>query len=207
MILRCVLLLGMLLAGACFAQEPPTDRQVKAAFVFRFAEYVRWPEAAFASADSPLVIGVLGDRLAADELAAVTSGRRSRGRPVVVRALNEREAPGGLHVLFVTEPLNARLRQVIRAVEGPVLIVTEAGDALGQGSVINFVSQSQRVRFEIGLGAAQSRNLVLSSALLSLAINVRKESSVPQLLLARGGPVPAFATHVAAGTTWASFAP
>jgi hypothetical protein len=57
-----------------------------------------------------------------------------------------------------------------------VLVVTESEDGLSSGSVINFVIADRRVRFEVALGPANARSLSIASGLLSVAINVRKDS-------------------------------
>jgi hypothetical protein len=174
--LRLALFAGLGTALTCAAQsEQTSERQVKAAFLYRFIDYVRWPEAVFAKPDSPIVIGVLADSAMVDEVQAVASGRSVRGRPLVVRPIKEGEA-AGVHVLFLGESVNARLRRIIRSVDGPVLVVTEAEDGLSQGSVINFVIADRRVRFEVALMPASARSLTIASGLLSVAINVRKDS-------------------------------
>jgi hypothetical protein len=152
------------------------EREVKAAFLFRFIEYVRWPETVFAKPDSPIVIGILAEQSMVNDVQAAIAGRSVRGHPLVVRQVREGSDFSSLHVLFLGEHLNNRLARVIRAVEGPVLIVTEAEDGLAHGSVINFVIADRRVRFEVALSPAAARSLVIGSGLLSVAINVRKDS-------------------------------
>jgi hypothetical protein len=160
-----------------FSQSGATtpERQVKAAFLYRFIDYVRWPESAFPKPDSQIVIGVLADSAMVEEVQSITAGRSVRGHPLAVKAVKEGDY-AGLHVLFVGEGVNPRLRRIIRAVEGPVLVVTEAEDGLAQGSVINFVIADRRVRFEVALMPAAARSLNIASGLLSVAINVRKDS-------------------------------
>ena len=182
------------LALPCAAQmEAGLERQVKAAFLYRFVDYVRWPDGAFPRPDAPLVIGVLGDPVVAAEVHKIVSGRSVHGHPLVVRQVKEGEF-SGLHVLFIAETANPRLQRVIRSVEGAVLIVTEAEDGLSQGSVINFVVAERRVRFEVALMPAAARSLTIASGLLSVAINVRKDSRMHQdrsdLLARFPAPVP-----------------
>src|SRR5437868_3986175 len=44
------------------AEETPlSEYQVKALFLFNFAKYVDWPANTFAAANTPIVIGVLGE--------------------------------------------------------------------------------------------------------------------------------------------------
>src|SRR5437867_1187382 len=57
--LVCCLVLGELTLSAQTA--PPKEYQVKAVFLFNFAQFVEWPPAAFADDKSPIVIGILGD--------------------------------------------------------------------------------------------------------------------------------------------------
>lgn len=175
MVLRVVLCLVALAPGV-HAQGPAgLEREVKAAFLYRFIDYVRWPERAFARPDSPIVIGVLADSAMVADLQSVVAGRVVRGHPIVVRAVREGDF-SGLQVLFIGEQANNRLQRIIRSVDGPVLVVTEAEEGLSQGSVINFVIAERRVRFEVALGPAAARSLTIGSGLLSVAINVRKDS-------------------------------
>lgn len=174
--LVCLALVACALAPGAHAQgRAGLEREVKAAFLYRFIDYVRWPESAFAKPDSPIVIGVLADPAMVADVQAVIAGRVVRGHPIIVRAVREGEF-GGLHVLFIGEQANNRLPRIVRSVEGPVLVVTESEDGLSQGSVINFVISDRRVRFEVGLGPAAARSLSISSGLLSVAVNVRKDS-------------------------------
>lgn len=40
---------------------PSKEEQVKAAYIFNFATFTTWPESAFSSSESPVVIGIVGD--------------------------------------------------------------------------------------------------------------------------------------------------
>jgi hypothetical protein len=182
-LLACVLVLVACCgAGAALAQSP-TDRQIKAAFLLRFADYVQWPASAFAASDSPLVIGVVGDEAMAAEIQSLASTRSIRGHRVAVRTFREREVPGGVHVLFVTAAAFSQARPP----SGPVLVVTDAEDGLDHGSVINFVFVERRVRFEVSIAAAEARGLSLGSGLLSVALNVRKDSMTQPVVLSLAG--------------------
>jgi hypothetical protein len=172
--LLCLLALA-LVQGVQAQGRGGLEREVKAAFLYRFIDYVRWPESAFQKPDSPIVIGVVADPAMVPDLQSVIAGRSVRGHPIIVRSVREGEL-SGLHVLFIGEQANNRLQRIIRAVDGPVLVVTEADEGLSHGSIINFVIADRRVRFEVALGPAAARSLTIGSGLLSVAINVRKDS-------------------------------
>jgi hypothetical protein len=160
----------------CAAQgEQPTENQVKAAFLYKFAAYVEWPEAAFARADTPITIGVVGDEALAAELEQVVAGRTVNDRRTTVRRVRAGETLAGVHILFIGNSESARLSQIVQAaLQRSVLTVTESEGALAQGSVINFVIADRRVRFEISLQSAERGKLKLSSRLLAVATQVRQ---------------------------------
>lgn len=170
------------LAGACphaSSAQPEAsvlaaERSIKAAYLCKFAGYVEWPGAAPA-AGAPLLIGVVDAGAMADELTRLTDGRRINERPVQVRRIGPDEPLEGLHVLFVggqdRERLAARLSPARTL---PILTVTESTGALGDGSVINFTVERERVRFEVSLPAAELSRLKLSSRLLAVAQRVQR---------------------------------
>jgi hypothetical protein len=166
--------LAAALPAAAGAQEDATalERRIKGALLYRFLAYVEWPAAAFAAADSPLVIGVLGNDILASELQAFTAGRTAHKRPIAVRRLGPKESPKDVHVLFIGRAEAGQLERIARA-KTPTLIVTEWPGALDSGTVINFIIVNDQVRFDISAEAAKQRGLRLSSRLLSVANEVK----------------------------------
>lgn len=166
------------LAGTQFARAAGDEtaalieRRVKAAMLYRFINYVEWPEAAFGGPNAPFAIGIAGADALAAELTEFAAGRKVLNRPLQIR---RRSAPNGLtdvQMVFVGKEESAQLAAIVRTAPRNALIVTESEDGLRQGSVINFVVVDGHVRFEVSLEAAQRRNIRLSSRLLSVAHNV-----------------------------------
>jgi hypothetical protein len=80
-----------------------------------------------------------------------------------------------VHLLFVAGSDSVRAARVLRqAPPGPVLLVTECGNGLQAGSIINFRVVEERVRFDVSLEAADKNNIKLSSRLLTVANHVSK---------------------------------
>jgi len=150
-----------------------SERAIKAAYIYQFTAYVQWPEHRFERADSPLVIGVLGMDSFADELLRITQGRRVSGRTIDVQIITQDDALAGLHVLFIADDVSARVRALTaRARPESILTVTDSADARAQGSVINFLTIDQRVRFDVFLDQAEQSALKLNSRLLAVAEHV-----------------------------------
>jgi hypothetical protein len=162
-----------------------SERTIKAAFLFKFAEYVDWPpapvqpvdspfgNAPVEPADSPFVFGVLGSGALADDLLRMTVDRTVDQRPIRVRRLTPDDVIDDLQVLFIAADQKGNLDELLSSARGrPILTVTESEGALANGSVINFTVNGERVRFEVSLDAAQVNSLRLNSRLLAVAERV-----------------------------------
>jgi hypothetical protein len=152
-----------------------SERSVKAAFLYKFASYVQWPDSESAG-DSPIVIGVLGNGAFADELAEITSGRTVSNRPISIRRLDEDELADNLDILFIGDEERDELPRVLAATSRrPILTVTESAGAIEDGAIINFTVDAERVRFEVSLYAAEMNRLRLNARLLAVAQHVYEE--------------------------------
>lgn len=170
------LLAGALLAIPCaaLAQASPGEVEIKAAFLYKFGSFIEWPPAAFPSPAAPFEIGVVGADAIAAELERVVAGRTVQSRPVVVRRLKRGDSLAGLHALFVGPSEGAGLGQILEGARGqPLLVVTDSPQgAPPPGSMINFVLEDDRLRFDVALAAAEQGGLRISSRLLAVARKV-----------------------------------
>lgn len=172
---RSLLLPLLLLPLVSAAQdlEQLTEYRIKAAYLYRFCEYVEWPEAAFSDPSSPLVIGVLGDGRMAGDLEEIVAGRQVGGRSIDVRRLRTGDSIKGVHVLFIPRSQDWGLTGILdRAQMQSTLTITEREDFGPSAGVINFIVIEDRVRFDIALKPAKRSNLRISSRLLSVARQV-----------------------------------
>lgn len=172
---RAVLLAWLCCAGTARADEV-LARQVKAAYLYKFAGYVEWPDGALPRPDSPVVIGVAHDGALADQLEHMVAGRTANGHPLQVRRLRRGDALAGLHMLFIGTPSG----ELMAAVRGlPVLTVTDSTDAFALGSMINFLVADDRLRFEVALKPAIQAHLRISARMLTAATRVLQREGLP----------------------------
>ncbi len=170
------------LAPAVFAQSGPPlaalERQVKAAYLYKFAGFVEWPDSSFKAGDSALTIGVAGSELLAEQLERMVAGRQINGHPVLVRRVRPGDSLAGLHILFADHSLERSvLGAMMAAARGQsVLTVTDAEDGLAHGAMIGFIVADERLRFEVGLKLAQSSGLRISARMLAVAHKVQGAS-------------------------------
>jgi hypothetical protein len=149
------------------------EQRVKAAFLFRFTEFVTWPDSAYARADAPFVMAVVGGDALADNLRAITAGRSVAGRTIEVRRVAAADAIPLAQVVYIAGSEGTRTRDIMQKAPRHALVVTEADGALDYGAVINFVVVQERVRFDASIDSAEKRGLRLSSRLLAVARAVR----------------------------------
>jgi len=178
----CAAVLLSLAAGAVLRAQPVPhpaasgEYDVKAAFVLNFVRFVDWPARAFATESSPLVICVLEPNPFGKVLDALVAGEIVAGHPVTVRVTSPSEPLGACHVVFVPREQATKATSVIGSTtNAPVLTVSEVPMFIEGGGIINLVTAGERVRFEINAGAAEKKGITISSRLLALAKNVRKQ--------------------------------
>lgn len=176
------LLAAALLSLACVAGAARADedalaqqRKIEAAYLYKFAGYLTWPDDAFSGPSSPVVIGVDGDDAMADALAGMVEGRSVNGRPVLVRHLRAGDSVRGLHVLFVAAGA-PQADGMIQAAGGSwTVTVTEGADGLQRGASMSFVVVDNRVRFDVSVDPARLGGVKVSALLLSVAHSVSGE--------------------------------
>jgi YfiR/HmsC-like len=156
-----------------YAQEAPTEYQVKAAYLFNFLKFVEWPGDPIANTNGHWVIGIVGDNPFGDDLTQIISGKTVQGHELLVRRFQPGEDLHACHVLFISASEKKRLPSLLAALSGSsVLTVGDTDHFIESGGMIQFVMEEKRVRFGIDVRAAGRARLKVSSKLLSLARTV-----------------------------------
>lgn len=174
-LVACALSVLALSPGAQ-AQSLPEDA-VKAAFLYRFADYVEWPAPALQGAS--FTIAVLDDELVASDLAKILASHRIKDHPSRVRVAHRLADIADAQMVFIAAGDPDAHRRLIQQLNGyPILIVTDEANGLDEGSAVNFLLIDRRIRFEISLTAASHQGLRISSDLLSVATRVEGRLSL-----------------------------
>lgn len=149
---------------------PPTispEYQVKAVFLFDFAQFAEWPAKAFASPSAPFVIGILGDDPFGPYLDDLVKGERIGRRALVVRRFRRIEDALGCHILFVSRSKAADFPKIFAALAGrSILTIGDTDDFNRAGGIVRFATESGKIRLKISLDAAKAAQLTISSKIL-----------------------------------------
>jgi hypothetical protein len=145
------------------------EYQVKAAFLYNFAQFVAWPETSFTNADEPFRIGVLGDNPFGKDLVETVRGETIHGRPMTIQESRRAESLTNCQIVFITNAEAGHLDEIFAKLGSrPVLTVSEIPGFAQRGGVINFYREGSKVRFEINPEAAEKNGLKIGSELLTL---------------------------------------
>ena len=176
MLLRKILIFGLNLvlllpaAPGRAQSSQPTEYQLKAAFLYNFAQFIDWPPEAFADDKTPFVFGILGDNPFGSDLERIVAGKKINDRPISVQVFHTADEAAHCQILFVSKSEKKHFPEIIQGLHGDaVLTVSETDGFIQTGGMINFLLVGGKIRFQIDDAAAKAAKLKISSKLLSLA--------------------------------------
>jgi hypothetical protein len=159
--------LAVLLSINAVCWATPSEYQVKAVFLFNFAQFVEWPARAFPGPQAPFIIGVLGQDPFGSELDAVARGETVDKRSLVIQRYRNISELHDCNILFIARSEMGELPKILEALKGrSILTVSDADEGDQSGIMIRLLTRSNRIRLRIDVGAARAGNLVISSKLL-----------------------------------------
>ncbi len=157
-------------------RDSPIEYKVKAAFLFSFTKYVKWPDGAFEKDVSPLVVAVVGKDPFGTALDETLAGKSIGRHPFVIRRFKSANELEPCHLLFVPAAEGPRTAKIAAHYAGTsTLLVGDPAHFAKTGGVVGFFIAKKRVRFEINTDAAARARIEISSQLLKLARIVRDE--------------------------------
>jgi len=173
-------LVVLTLGGVGSSAQPAdsTEYEVKAAFLFKFTTYVKWPDRAFEKPVSPIVVAVVGPDPFGRALDDAFKEKAVGSRKVQVARFKTSAELGACHLLFVASQEAPKLSKILEQLATkPVLVVGESDGFATKGGCINFVLEDKKMRFEINPDAAKRAEVEISSQLLKLARIVKEEGA------------------------------
>lgn len=151
---------------------PPTEYEVKAAFIHNIAKFVEWPAALPSSGSARLCL--LGRSPFGNALDAL-QGKQIGQMSWEIVPLNSRAGLKDCRILFIAASERGDLGRVLQDIGNtPVLTMGDTAGYAGQGVMVNFYLEENKVRIEINRDAAARAQIGISSQLLRLARIVRE---------------------------------
>jgi hypothetical protein len=178
--LASIVLAASLLISYCeivFAQaRKPTEYEVKAAYLYNFGKFVRWPAPVTSAGGGSFLICVLGQNPFGSTLDSTVSGESIEGKHLSIRFIASAADASKCRILFISDSEDHHLAEILAELsQRPVLTVSDISEFVDRGGDIGFVQQGDRIRFSVNLAAAEKAGLAMSSDLLKVAISVKRD--------------------------------
>ena len=155
-----------------FAQtQSVNEYQIKAAYIFNFINFVTWPSDSFSKANSPFVIGILGDNPFDSSLKEIISEEFVNEHPIIIQQYDNLEDIRTCHILFVnqTETKKLKTADITSLRKRSILTVSDAANFNLKGGIVKFFNKNNKIYLQINNEAAKAADLVISSKLLNLS--------------------------------------
>jgi hypothetical protein len=145
------------------------EYEIKAAYLYNFINYIEWPENALPSTGGTITIGIVGENPFAGALQSL-AGKQVKGRSLAVKQITDPKDIDQCQIVFISSSEKDRVAQLLDQLkDSRILTVSEIDGFAQRGGIINFISERNKVRFEINPDAARRLGLTISSELLKLA--------------------------------------
>ncbi|MES2621301.1 MAG: YfiR family protein [Bacteroidota bacterium] len=149
------------------------EYSIKAAFIYKFTNYIDWASEEVQSSGSDFVIGVVGSSPIYDELNELAKTKTIKGKKIVVKKYNTPEDIGACQILFISRKVTNPLYEIlIYAKDKGTLTISEQPGYASLGTQVNFVLVDNKLKFEANPRAMFAAGITASSQLLKLAIIV-----------------------------------
>lgn len=160
------------------AQQPKvSEYQVKAAYLYNFGKFVKWP-ASSANKSAFFAVCVLGQDPFGSTLDSIMAGEELDGKYLVVKRISAAQDAEDCRILFISSNEESHLKEILETLdESGILTVSDIPSFSRRGGMIQFVLDGDKVRFEINLSKAEASRLTLSSQLLKVATAVRTDGN------------------------------
>jgi hypothetical protein len=159
------------------ADDSLPDRDLKAALLYNFTQFVDWPERAFANPEAPFVIGIVGHDPFGLSLEKIVDHERANGHRITVQHCHNMAEAEECHLLYIDVQERDSLEKIIRSLDSrPILTVAEFDGFLGRGGMVRlYRNPENKIRVRMNLESVRSTGLSISAKLLRVV-----EVAVPE---------------------------
>ncbi|WP_075590208.1 YfiR family protein [Labilibacter marinus] len=158
--MKKIVLIGILLT--LFQYSPAQNYKFQALFIYNIVKRVNWP-----SPSDNFVIGVMGSKELQKELIGISKKQKLGGKQIKIINVSSKEELNDIHVLYFSRSSSSKLNDIQAQLKSkPILLIGEKSGLKGVG--INFIDNSNEIKFEIYPANIKDHQLTLATSLLSL---------------------------------------
>jgi hypothetical protein len=151
-------------------QKKATEYQIKAVFLFNFAQFVDWPEQTFSGPESPIIIGILGSDPFGSYLDETVENEKINGHPLMIKRYQNLNEIDSCHILFISAQPPPQIDIVTKTLVGRnILTVSDANNFVRQGGMVRLFTEDNKIKLRINLEVIKAEQFIVSSKLLRMA--------------------------------------
>jgi hypothetical protein len=152
----------------------PVEYEVKAAFLYNFSKFVKWPAATLRNR-TEFTICVIGRDPFGTSLDMLLAGETVDGKKVVARRISGSADTATCEIAFISISEERRLKEILATLaKANTLTVSDIPQFAQRGGMIEFILSGNKVRFDINQTPADKAGLMLGSDLLRVAVSVKR---------------------------------
>jgi hypothetical protein len=141
------------------AQQAVSDYQVKAAYLYNFAESVQWPGGRLRPGAN-IIVGVFGgDEDFLNVLRGILANKTINGHPLEIRQLQSPAEMKFCHLVFFRSWGRTPHTLLAELSKDSILLVGQDRNFLDEGGMINLISTDGKIRYEMNAAALQGAGL------------------------------------------------
>jgi hypothetical protein len=155
--------LTLLLLGVSMNAQ---NEKFKALFLYNFIKDIEWP-AAYTQGD--LVIGILGNNPIQKDLENISANQKAGNQTIKVKTFSGVDEIRNCHVVYISPGKAALIGPALAKLNGSnTLIVSDTKGGIQLGAGINFITDGEKLKFEISKSHIEQKGLKVSIRLLNL---------------------------------------
>jgi hypothetical protein len=152
------------------AQVKASPENIMASFIYNFTGYITWSAN---SQEEEFKIVVLGESPLLEPLKYIAATKKVNERTISLVHIATLSELANCHMIIIGNDFNGKISQISAApVLGNTLIISHCNGCLQKDASVNFITETERVRFEINKTDIERRKIRVSSQLLKLAVKV-----------------------------------
>lgn len=171
--LALLLFASSALLGSPVQAADSKEYLVKAAFVYNFVKFVKWPGDKAIDKESHIDVCVLGNSPMSETAAVFQQASTAKLSIGLTNENSAASASGHCHIIFVAKSEQGQADAIIGALKGkPILTVSDMDGFAERGGMIGFTTEEGKVKLIVNSKAANAGGLHIDAQLLEIALKV-----------------------------------
>lgn len=173
MMKKQLLLLGIIVLLP-FKLAAFTEYQLKAAFMYNVAKFVKWETPKPPAGNSDINLCILGEDPFEESIEVIKS-KTIKQRHLSINNISQKSYLGNCHILFISKSEKNNLDAILKRAAGKsILTISDIDGFSDKGGMIGLAMEANKIKLEINLDNLKKEEIKVSAKLLEIAKTTKK---------------------------------